>query len=103
MKARIFGWQTAVGLGMLLFLAACSPEESLPNATEGGEISPESVVAAPQPTQSPESPMEVLAVHLEDRGPAPEIENEIWLNTEKPLPLSSQQGKVVLLEFWTFG
>lgn len=40
---------------------------------------------------------------LPDYGPAPELTNEIWLNTDQPLPLSSLSGKVVLLEMWTFG
>lgn len=26
-----------------------------------------------------------------------------WLNTEKPLPLAALKGKVVLLDFWTYG
>jgi thiol-disulfide isomerase/thioredoxin len=39
---------------------------------------------------------------LPDYGPAPELTNEIWLNTDQPLPLSSLSGKVVLLEMWTF-
>jgi thiol-disulfide isomerase/thioredoxin len=39
---------------------------------------------------------------LPDYGPAPELKNEVWLNTDKPMPLSSLRGKVVLLEMWTF-
>jgi thiol-disulfide isomerase/thioredoxin len=39
---------------------------------------------------------------LPDYGPAPELTNEIWLNTDQPLPLSNLGGKVVLLEMWTF-
>ncbi len=34
--------------------------------------------------------------------PAPEISNEIWLNSE-PLRLAELRGKVVMVEFWTFG
>ena len=34
--------------------------------------------------------------------PAPEILNEIWLNSE-PLRLADLRGKVVMVEFWTFG
>lgn len=36
-------------------------------------------------------------------GPAPELTNEIWINSDKPLRLKDLRGKVVLLEFWTFG
>lgn len=40
---------------------------------------------------------------LPDLGKAPELENEIWLNTEQPLRLEDLGGKVVLLDMWTFG
>ena len=52
-----------------------------------------------------ESTADTLQVNikLEDLGEAPELENEIWLNTEQPLRLSALRGKVVLLEMWTFG
>lgn len=40
---------------------------------------------------------------LPDLGPAPELENNIWLNTDSPLRLSDLRGKVVGLEMWTFG
>ena len=40
---------------------------------------------------------------LEDLGPAPELENEVWLNSEGPLRLADLRGQVVLLEMWTFG
>ncbi len=40
---------------------------------------------------------------LQDLGPAPELNNKVWLNVEKPLRLTDLRGKVVLLEMWTFG
>jgi len=40
---------------------------------------------------------------LADLGPAPELENSIWLNTDSPLRLGELRGKVVGLEMWTFG
>jgi hypothetical protein len=36
-------------------------------------------------------------------GVAPEILNETWINSDAPVTLESVRGKVVLLEFWTFG
>ncbi len=42
-------------------------------------------------------------VNLSNLGQAPELTNEIWLNTEKPLRLENLQGNVVLLEMWTYG
>ena len=35
-------------------------------------------------------------------GQPPELNNEVWLNSE-PLKLADLHGKVVLVEFWTFG
>ena len=34
--------------------------------------------------------------------PAPQINNDAWIHTE-PLRLKDLRGKVVLLEFWTYG
>ena len=38
---------------------------------------------------------------LQDR-PAPELVNTTWINSA-PLRLQELRGKVVLLEFWTYG
>jgi len=43
------------------------------------------------------------AVELPDLGPAPELVNSVWLNTDSPLRLADLRGKVVGLEMWTFG
>jgi len=34
---------------------------------------------------------------------APEIKGEKWINTDNALTLQGLRGKVVLIEFWTFG
>jgi thiol-disulfide isomerase/thioredoxin len=39
---------------------------------------------------------------LKDLGPAPELNNKVWLNVDHPLRLADLRGKVVLLEMWTF-
>ncbi len=43
------------------------------------------------------------AVELENLGTAPEITNEVWINSDTALTLEGLRGKVVLVEFWTFG
>jgi thiol-disulfide isomerase/thioredoxin len=39
---------------------------------------------------------------LRDLGPAPELNNKVWLNTPAPIHLADLRGKVILLEMWTF-
>ena len=41
-------------------------------------------------------------VDLRDAGPAPELTNQVWLNTAEPLHMADLRGEVVLLEMWTF-
>lgn len=42
-------------------------------------------------------------ITLQSLGPAPELENEVWINTDQALRLADLRGKVVLLEMWTYG
>ena len=43
-----------------------------------------------------------LLAKLPSQGRAPELQNEIWFNSD-PLQLVDLQGKVVMVEFWTYG
>lgn len=79
--------RAAVLFVFVSLLSACAPAD------------PELAVA-PEPTDLFE---EVEVPPLEDEGPAPEIEGEIWLNSDVPLRLEDLRGEVVLLEMWTFG
>jgi thiol-disulfide isomerase/thioredoxin len=36
-------------------------------------------------------------------GQAPELTNQVWINTDQPLRLAGLRGKVILLEMWTYG
>lgn len=78
-----------IWIGILaLVLAACSFEASQ---------NPEAEFEKQDPPPRSETP------ELEDLGLAPELTNEVWLNSDRALRLSDLRGKVVLLEMWTFG
>ncbi len=88
--AGLVGLASGVGLA----LSACSPSSapaSLP-APEKVEVSP--IVVTKVVISVPELP---------DLGPAPEFNSGPWINTVTPLTLETLRGKVVLVEFWTFG
>ena len=65
--------------------------------------------ATASPTENSTDSAAPVSFHMSDEplvqndyGPAPEFNNDIWLNTDKPLKIADQKGKVVLIEFWTF-
>ncbi len=75
-------------IAVFLLLAACSPIR-FSGSTQGQQ---NATSRTADPTRS----------SLPDRGPAPELENKVWINTDQPLRLQDLHGKVVLLEMWTF-
>lgn len=88
-----------------LSVAACSAggdtADTVPASPTSGSSGVQvfaSGLITPEPT-----PTLIPATIIPDLGVAPEINNEVWLNTETALPLASLKGKVVLVEFWTFG
>ena len=57
-----------------------------------------------EPTSLPTVPAKTTEILPEGGfGLAPELTNEVWINTEEPLRLANLRGKVVLLDMWTFG
>ncbi len=81
----------------LALLAGCSPpaQEPMQEKTEP-ETQAEDVAIEPEATQKmpPEGGFDL----------APELSNDVWLNTNgEILRLANLRGKVVLLEMWTFG
>lgn len=58
---------------------------------------------APAETAVPALAQTPTKATLPDLGLAPEFKNDTWLNAPEPVRLASLRGKVVLLEFWTFG
>ena len=94
-------------LVLLVFLVGCSPGIEQVPTTPGRstDIGPDSI-SSYAPTQTgaagladESDPVPVLPNH----GPAPELTNDVWLNTDGPLRLAELRGKVVLIEMWTFG
>ena len=88
MVRKQFGRLTAVFIPFILIITAC--------ATAAAPVQ-----EAAAPTIPPAPTVEVLM--LPDLGQAPEITNDVWINADTPVTLASQQGKAVLIEFWTFG
>ncbi len=88
---------------MVFALAACSgtiessEESDSPTSEVQVDLQP-SQTSEPDPTKTvlPPNPLPYL-------GQAPELTNQVWLNTDGPLRLADLRGKVVLLEMWTFG
>lgn len=79
---------------LCLLLSACTAGGNIPLPEDPdpthSSLSPATVTPPPRPT-------------LINYGKAPELKNEVWLNTDQPLRLEDMRGKVVLLEMWTFG
>lgn len=111
MKRLLFGL-------IAVSVVACSasvppPDESVEEVVEPTAAD---LVAAVEPTEgssAAESPTaqpteETVSEAPESEGlpiirPAPELENEVWLNTDEPLRLADLRGQVVLIDMWTFG
>jgi hypothetical protein len=65
-------------------------------------VTPDGAQAAAAPATNLSAEQQALLASLKNRGPAPELFNEAWFNSA-PLKLADLRGKVVMLEFWTFG
>ena len=76
-----------------------------PTPTAAATERVESAVPAAATAVPPIEPTSVPAFRadLPDLGEAPELNNDVWLNTDRPLRLSDLHGKVVLIDMWTFG
>jgi thiol-disulfide isomerase/thioredoxin len=76
-----------------IFLGACA-----------GPIGSQPAPIVPvQPAATPTSKVVRYRSDLPDLGAAPELHNEVWLNTDRPVRLAEARGKVVLIDMWTFG
>ena len=75
-----------------------------PRPTVNGAVGTATVAAIPRATLRPtDPPTEPLPAAPTPAGPlAPELDGLAWLNSE-PLSMAGQRGKVVMIDFWTFG
>ncbi len=102
---------------ILLFAAGCSgsdgPESSAGEAAATSRATSTALAPPKQSTAAPDAAIseptgaapvpEIAAVEaLPVIAPAPAWDNEVWINSD-PVTLEDLRGKVVLLEFWTFG
>ncbi len=86
MKRRLHGGAWAIIIVSLIFINAAL------------------VNARPLCRVSAKGDVKVMAIPQEGRVRAPELTGARgWLNTDKPLSLAALKGKVVLLDFWTYG
>jgi hypothetical protein len=98
-------------LVLVVLLAACSgkADREEPKSQSGGDSAVNSECEPTQTTDATKVPSQAAefepapSVELPNLGPAPELTNEVWLNSDQPLRLADLKGKVVLLEMWTFG
>jgi thiol-disulfide isomerase/thioredoxin len=74
-------------------------ENGMNESGESTTPSEETTMAEPAPSYDPIP----LTVELQDLGAAPEITNDTWINADAPVRLADLRGKVVVVEFWTFG
>ncbi len=82
---------------------ASAKEESMAAASEETQDQTTAVEeTSPALTIAPTAAQQQLLDKLRPQGEAPELLNEVWLNSE-PLKLADLRGKVVLVEFWTYG
>jgi len=83
-----------------LLVIACTVAQAIEPAPT--EPTPPSPIEQHAPIVPP-TPAEKIYADLPDLGAAPELENQVWLNTNQALRLEDLRGKVVLLDMWTFG
>ena len=85
---------------------AAAKEEALAAGTEANDGAEEQTMTSDETDSTlvvgPTAEQLELLTKLRPQGEAPELFNEVWLNSE-PLMLADLRGKVVLVEFWTYG
>jgi hypothetical protein len=96
-------WVYMAMLAMLaILMSACSPGTRLSGASRTPATDAALPTAQVSEGSSPNSEQLGLLKSLKRQGAAPELGNQVWLNSP-PLRLAELRGKVVVIDFWTFG
>ena len=84
---------------LVMLVSACSSRSGL-HAADIAQVPPS---LEPQGARAgPPTPEQLnLLKNLKSQGAAPELFNQVWLNSP-PLKLADLRGKVVVVDFWTF-
>ena len=91
------GW-----IALLLGLAACGTRTSGTGIGSAAGATGTSASTTPAAAADMAAASNTQSTSLPDLGPAPELTNSIWLNTDSPLRLAGLRGKVIALDMWTF-
>jgi len=79
--------------GLVVVLAACSETDAVVDTT-----------VSITPTATSDGRTDTTLQSYAGTEPAPEFPSGLdWLNTDRPLALSQLRGRIVILDFWTYG
>src|SRR4051812_40399979 len=106
----LFGLLAVVGVAVLPQLRSAPTPEPTAEALPTNPSTPGTPTAIPPamtfipPTGVPTLAETPQYAAYPNYGPAAELHDNVWLNTDsdQPLRLADLRGQVVLLEFWTF-
>ncbi len=90
----------AAGVSLGLF----SPGQYVPPEATAASLIAQQTAQASTPETPPATATPTTTVSYDGVGPVPDLPDDlVWLNTSRPLTWADLKGKIVLLEFWTYG